>query len=311
MTLAIRTAAPGDAEACGVICYEAFRTIATDHNFPPDFPSVDAAIGFTRMAIAHPEVFGVIAEIDGRVVGSNFLWEQSEVAGVGPITVDPQAQDAQIGRGLMQAVLDRAEETARRSVRLVQAAYHNRSLSLYTKLGFDAREPLSILQGSPIGRRIPGFSVRAAGPDDISACNAICRSVHGHDRAGELRDAIGEGTAVVVEHDGRIAGYSTPIGFFGHAVGETDDAVKALIGAAARFRRAWVPPADAQRAPPALVPRLRIAHRAADDLDEPRPLQRTAGRISAVDPVLTMFPLRKNAPDPKVRSIARLGRWPR
>jgi hypothetical protein len=37
----------------------------------------------------------VVAEIDGRVVGSNFLDERGPVRGVGPITVDPAAQ----GRG--------------------------------------------------------------------------------------------------------------------------------------------------------------------------------------------------------------------
>ena len=34
-----------DAEACGKICYEAFTTIAKAHNFPPDFPSDEIAIG--------------------------------------------------------------------------------------------------------------------------------------------------------------------------------------------------------------------------------------------------------------------------
>jgi hypothetical protein len=59
--------------------------------------------------------------------------------------------------------------------------------------------------------------------------------VHGLDRAGELEDAIEEGSASVVEHDGRITGYATVIGFFGHAVGETNEDVKALIGAATEF----------------------------------------------------------------------------
>ena len=59
--------------------------------------------------------------------------------------------------------------------------------------------------------------------------------MHGHDRGGELRDAIERGSATVVEHDGRITGYATIIGFFGHAVGETNKDVKALIAAATEF----------------------------------------------------------------------------
>jgi len=47
----------------------------------------------------------------------------------------------------MQAVMDRARENGAAGTRLVQAAFHNRSLSLYTSLGFDIREPLSCVQG--------------------------------------------------------------------------------------------------------------------------------------------------------------------
>jgi hypothetical protein len=65
--------------------------------------------------------------------------------------------------------------------------------------------------------------------------NRVCRSVHGHDRSGEALDAIRAGTATVVEHAGRITGYATAMAFFGHAVGETADDLKALIGAAPSF----------------------------------------------------------------------------
>jgi len=39
----------------------------------------------------------------------------------------------------------------------------------------------------------------------------------------------------VVEHDGRISGYATDVGFFAHAVGESNDDLKALIMAADAF----------------------------------------------------------------------------
>jgi hypothetical protein len=41
--------------------------------------------------------------------------------------------------------------------------------------------------------------------------------------------------ATVVEHDGRITGYATALAFFGHAVGEDNADLKALIGAAPVF----------------------------------------------------------------------------
>jgi hypothetical protein len=48
-------------------------------------------------------------------------------------------------------------------------------------------------------------------------------------------DAIKQGTATVAERDGRITGYSTSVSFFGHSVGETNEELKALIGAAPAF----------------------------------------------------------------------------
>ena len=59
--------------------------------------------------------------------------------------------------------------------------------------------------------------------------------MHGHDRSGELLDAIREGSARVVEHGGRITGYTTGIAFFAHSVGESNEDMKALIAAAPEF----------------------------------------------------------------------------
>ncbi len=235
MTPTFRPGTAADAATCGAICYEAFKTIAERHNFPPDFPSVDVAVGLLSMMLSRPDVYSVVAEIDNRVVGSNFLWEGDTIAGVGPITVTPAAQNGSVGRRLMERVLERAEERRHVGVRLVQVAYHNRSLSLYSKLGFQAREPLTVLQGPPLKLELPGYRVRTATVDDLPACDDLCQSVHGHDRHGEVAHAIAQHTATVVDRGGRITGYATAIGFFAHAVGRTNDDLKALIGAASEF----------------------------------------------------------------------------
>ena len=39
----------------------------------------------------------------------------------------------------------------------------------------------------------------------------------------------------MVEHDDRISGYSTGLAYFGHTVGETNEDLKTLIGAASDF----------------------------------------------------------------------------
>jgi predicted N-acetyltransferase YhbS len=161
--------------------------------------------------------------------------ERSAIAGIGPITVDPTVQNARVGRALMDAVLERARERRFAGVRLVQAAFHNRSLSLYTKLGFDTREPLACMQGTPPGTRFEGCRVRAARETDLDACSAVCREVHGHDRAGDVAEAIREGSARVVERGGRITGYTSALAFFGHTVGESNLDVQALIAAVEEF----------------------------------------------------------------------------
>ena len=233
--VSLRPGRPADADVCGRICYEAFDSIARAHNFPPDFPSAEVATGLLTMFLSHPKVFGVVAESDGAIVGSNFLDERSPIAGVGPITVDPKTQNSGIGRRLMQAVLDRAAERKSAGVRLLQSAYHGRSLALYASLGFVPRESIACLQGAPIGGAPAGYDVRPAVGADLDQCNRVCIAVHGHDRAGEVRDAIDMGTATVVEHGGRITGYATDLGFLAHAVGETNRDLMALIGAASAF----------------------------------------------------------------------------
>lgn len=235
MNIKVRAGTANDAEICGSICYEAFKVISEQHNFPPDFPSPESAAELLSQLFGRDDIYSVVAELDGRVVGSNFLWETSEIAGVGPITIDPIVQNLALGRRLMEEVVRRGQHRRFAGIRLVQAAYHNRSLSLYTKLGFDTREPLSILQGAPIGLRIPGYTVRSASENDLEACNRLCLKVHGHERSTDLRVAIEQRTATVAEHNGRITGYATMIGFLGHAVAETNEDLKALIAAAKEF----------------------------------------------------------------------------
>jgi GNAT superfamily N-acetyltransferase len=231
----IRRAKPEDATLCGGICFEAFAAINRQHGFAPDLPSAEVGAGLVGMLFSNPAFYCVVAESDGRIVGSNCLDERSLIAGVGPITVAPDAQNKSVGRLLMQAVMERARERNFPGIRLVQAAFHNRSLSLYSKLGFDAREPISAMQGQPIKKTVEHCVVRHATEEDLGPANRVCERVHGHNRAGELRDAIREGSAVVVERDKRITGYASAFGYFGHAVGECNLDVKALIAAADAF----------------------------------------------------------------------------
>jgi GNAT superfamily N-acetyltransferase len=232
--LRLRPGTINDAPEVGKIIFDAFSQIADKHGFPREFPTVDIGINVACSFLSNPRFYSVVAEdIEGdgnKVIGSNFLDERSNmVAGVGPITIDPKFQNKGAGRQLMNNVIERARNKNYPAIRLLQASYHNRSLALYTSLGFDVREPISTLQGKPISAVIPGRSVRVATESDLESCKAICRSIHGHDRNGELKDSIKQGIAKVVLHGEKITGYTSGLTYFNHSVGFTNDDLKALI----------------------------------------------------------------------------------
>jgi GNAT superfamily N-acetyltransferase len=232
--LRLRPGIIDDAKEIGTIIFEAFSEIADKHGFPREFPTVDIGINVASSFLSNPAFYSVVAEDTkgggNKIIGSNFLDERSNiVAGVGPITIDPKFQNKGAGRQLMSNVMERARSKKYPAIRLLQASYHNRSLALYTSLGFDVREPISTMQGNPISAVIPGRSVRVATESDLESCNAICKAIHGHDRNGELKDSIKQGMAKVVLHGEKITGYTTGMTYFNHSVGFTNDDLKAFI----------------------------------------------------------------------------------
>ncbi|WP_348261961.1 GNAT family N-acetyltransferase [Telmatobacter sp. DSM 110680] len=231
----IRPATPQDAAVCGDICYRAFAAINAAHNFPCDFPHTEAAAGVITGMFSAPGMYCVVAESNGRILGSNCLDERSIIHGIGPITVDPDTQNHGVGRKLMEAVIERSHKRGAAGIRLVQAAFHNRSLSLYASLGFDVREPLSVMQGRTRDRSVPGCTVRPATPADLQACNALSHRVHGFDRGTDLAQAIQQGTALVTERGGCITAYSSHLAFFGHTTAESNMDLQALIASVDSF----------------------------------------------------------------------------
>jgi GNAT superfamily N-acetyltransferase len=233
--LTVREATPQDGADCGRIFYDAFASIATRHNLPIEPPSREFTRFMVGQMLANDGFVGLVADRGGEMLGSAFVDQRTVIAGVGPVTINPAAQDVGVGRALMEAVLQQERDRGAVGVRLVQTAYHYRSLALYTKLGFVVREPLSVIQGNPPVLSVPGLGVRPARAHDLASCNELCARVHGHDRGGELRDAIAAGTAHVVERPGGICGYASGFGYGWHAVAETNEHLIALIGSAQAF----------------------------------------------------------------------------
>ena len=111
------------------------------------------------MWIPHPSVWGVVAELDGRIVGSNFLDERGPIRGVGPITVDPEGQNAGVGRNLMVAVMKRGEGAP--GIRLLQERFsHALAFWFSESLGFDVKEPVAVMTGKPRSDPVQEVDVR-------------------------------------------------------------------------------------------------------------------------------------------------------
>lgn len=232
--ITIRPVNPADADTCARIMYEAFTGIAGRHNFPADFPSAEAVKPLLQFMIGHPATYGVVAEAGGKVVGSNFIDRRDAIHGVGPISVNPDHQGRGVGRRLMQAVVEHSRDAA--GIRLVQDAFNTVSMSLYTSIGFEIKEPLAMLVGKPKGRSSGESEARPLQAEDLAGCAALCRAVHGVDRNNELSDAAKMFRPFVLGRQGRITAYASAPTFWplNHGVAETEqDMLDLLLGAAA------------------------------------------------------------------------------
>ena len=232
MSVEIRLARPEDTRECGRICYEAFKGIAELRRFPLDFPSPEYADAVVAQLIESAGVFGVVAERDGRIVGSNFLDERDVVAGVGPISVDPAEHGGGVGRLLMEAVMERGADAD--SIRLLQDAHNPVSLSLYASLGFRLREPVALVSGTPRARPRGTLEVRPLEPGDLEGCAALCSDVHGYERTNGLRHSARFGPWVGVR-DGDVRAYASSLTAWplAHGVARNEEDMRELVLAAA------------------------------------------------------------------------------
>ncbi len=228
----VRKALPDDADACAEICFDAFGGVSDRRGFPPDFPSPAYTKAVISQLIADPEVHAVVAEASGRVVGSNFLDQRDPVYGIGPVSVDQDAQGTGAGRALMQAVIEQAADAP--SVRLLQDAHNPVSLSLYASLGFRIREPVAMMSGRPRSAPEGTLEVRGLAADDIDRCADLCEHLLGYPRAGALRQAMPFSPFVGLI-DGSVRAYASSLTMWAvaHGVAETEEDMRELILAAA------------------------------------------------------------------------------
>ena len=232
MNVQLRPIRESDHARAAQIVFDAFGGIARKHNFPLDMPHLEIAQGLIKGFASHPSIFAVGAEGDGQLIGVNFLDCRTPVGGVGPICVDPTTQQKGVGRKLMQAVVANGKQRGLKSIRLVQDAFNTTSMSLYTSVGFDVKEPLALMRGTPKDKPASsGATVREVTDSDLAVCAELCRAAHGFDRTGELRESKAMFRSMLLERNGRIVAYASAPTFWimNHAVAQTQGDLHDLI----------------------------------------------------------------------------------
>jgi len=150
---------------------------------------------------------GVVAERDGKVLGTALSWEWgADYATIGLVIVAPELQGQRIGNRIMQALLDRL---APRHV-LLHATEAGRGL--YERLGFVATGEVCQHQGMlarlPQPHRREGDRLRPLKEEDVESLIAIDARATGMLRPELLRRAFAEDRTVVLERGGEAAGFA-------------------------------------------------------------------------------------------------------
>jgi predicted N-acetyltransferase YhbS len=149
--ISIRPIREHDIEAAARAAFAAHSALAARQGHPSEHPSPAFSAGLLSLKVKDQNAFGFVAEQNGKIVGSVFLnrFPSTPVAAIGPLTVDPEAEGSGAGRSLLRVAFDHARALSIPQVRLVQSPAHLRSLALYSKAGFDVREPLVLMQSPP------------------------------------------------------------------------------------------------------------------------------------------------------------------
>lgn len=224
----------GDALACGEVCFRAFLALAERHDFPPFYPTLEHTISMIREKLTDLNFYAVVAESEGRIVGSSFLDERSEVAALGPVSVDPSVPSAQIRQMFLEDAIRRVEEMGHVGLRAVEESFDSGTITQAARLGFKTSEALGLMSGTISSFRFDGYAARAAKENDLNACKKISVEFLRYDRSSEILDAIRKTKASVVIRNGVVRGYTTGLNLTGHSVARTNDDLKALIATAGK-----------------------------------------------------------------------------
>jgi GNAT superfamily N-acetyltransferase len=214
MSAIIRPLTQGDLPAARRLVCTAFGTFlgAPDpENFWADRDYV-----YGRFAAEHVASFA--AEVDGELVGSNFVTRWGSVGFFGPITVRPDRQERGIGKALVEAVSSQLDAWATRHAGLMTFPQSPLHLALYGKFGFHPRF-LTAIMAAPAragGTSLPWSRYSALPPGERDAAEKSCRELSdelydGLDLSAEIRTVAARNlgdTILLSDGASRLAGFA-------------------------------------------------------------------------------------------------------
>jgi predicted N-acetyltransferase YhbS len=242
MTMAtIRVLEERDAERAGEVNFLAFYDVALRHGQTPVVTTPADARSYVRHLLSFDPLGGLVAELDGGIVGMAWLHQRRPVATIGPVAVDPRVQGRGIGRLLIERCIEAAGPRIPQ-VRLVHESFNARSLGLYLRTGFRVVSPLVELELAPgvgvLGVGPSGARVRAAGAGDRARLVERDARAFGAPRPQSIDLYLRSGRALIAERGPALAGYAFgigigPVAYLGSASADDADVLLELLVALA------------------------------------------------------------------------------
>jgi len=156
----------------------------------PDPEAFGADREYVRTRWRNDPTTALVAEVDGKLAGSNFATQWGSFGFFGPLTVHPGFWDQHIAQRLLGPTMDLFAKWGVREAGLFTFAHSPKHIGLYQKFGFWPRFLTAIMAKGVSGRDVSSVRYSALSQADQNLTRSACR---------KLTDSIYEGLDVSSE----------------------------------------------------------------------------------------------------------------
>jgi GNAT superfamily N-acetyltransferase len=187
-------------------------------------------LDFFQWALTQPSIAPIVAEHEGRIVGTGVGSAHGRTGWVGVIFVAQERRGGGLGRRITRAVIDDLEERGCRTQILIASPMGR---PIYEREGFTVldRQIRFAIDGLPQDDEPTDPRIRAFTTSDFDAILALDRWATGEDRLVVLRALVSPtSTLVAVDEEDRVRGYLARTPWRGGALiaADPDDALRLL-----------------------------------------------------------------------------------